>query len=85
MKAGLVYALWTVIAVLGIVILFQQRKLANLRQDNASLQTDTRALMSSRHAEVSASADLQRELRQLRIENEQLRRELQQLRIRAAD
>jgi Sec-independent protein translocase protein TatA len=80
MKAGIVYALWLVIAVLAVVILFQQRKLAEVRRDNASLQGNARAMIAVRNDEAAAAAQLQRELRQLRTENEQLRREIEQLR-----
>ena len=79
MKSGLVYALWLVIAVMAIVVLVQQRKLAGVRDDNAALRSDARALISARTQEA---AELHREIRQLRSENEELRRELQRTRIR---
>lgn len=80
MKPGLVYALALVVLVLTVVILFQQRKLAETRNENAALRNDARALTTTRNAEAAASMDVQRELRQARSENEQLRKELQQFR-----
>ena len=79
-EGGLVYALWLVIGVLLVVILFQQRKLGNVRDENDSLHRDARALILGRGEDATAAVDVHRELRQLRAENEQLRRELQQLR-----
>jgi cell division protein FtsB len=80
MKPGVGYALCIVIFVLAVVILFQQRKLSALRDINAALETDARALSTSRGSEAAATADQQRELRQLRSENEQLRQDIQRLR-----
>lgn len=82
MKSGLVYALWLVIAVMAIVVLVQQRKLARVRDENAALQSDARALITARTREA---AELHREIRQLRSENEELRRELQRTRIRGSE
>ncbi len=82
MKAGLVYALWLVIGVLLAVILFQQRKLGHVRDENGSLRHDTHSLISGRGEDAAAATEVQREVRQLRTENEQLRKELQQLRPR---
>jgi hypothetical protein len=84
MKAGLVYALWLVIGVMVIIVLVQQRKLAHVRDENASLRTDARALITTRAQEGAVTAELLRETRLLRSENEQLRRELQQSRERDA-
>jgi hypothetical protein len=80
MKPGLVYALWVVIFVMAVVALFQQRKLAELRATTSRLETDARAVSTTRGSEAAANAELQRELRQLRFENEQLRQELQRSR-----
>jgi len=82
-KPGLVYALGLVIFVLVLVILLQQRKLGAVREENASLRGDTRALITTRNTENAAATDVQRENRQLRSENEQLRKDLQTLREQA--
>ena len=84
MKPGMVYALGLVVLVLAIVILMQQRKLALVRNDNASLYGDARALINARSSDATVAADLQREVRQLRAENEDLRREIQQWKERTA-
>lgn len=75
MKSGFAYALGVIIAVLAVVILLQQRKLAELRDINAALRGDNRALVTTRNQEGAATAELQRELRQLRAENDELRRD----------
>ena len=85
MKAGLVYALWLVIGVMITIVLLQQRKLASVRDENATLRSNTRALITTQVRDRAAAAELLREVRQLRSENEQLRRELQELRVRNVD
>ena len=84
MKPGMVYALGLVVLVLVIVILMEQRKLSLVRNDNASLHGDARALINARSSDAALAADLQREVRQLRAENEDLRREIQQWKERTA-
>ena len=83
MKAGLVYALVLVIVALAVIILFQQRKLAEARTENAAMHGDARALNTRRNEDAAANVEVQREVRQLRGENEQLRKDNQQLRERA--
>jgi hypothetical protein len=77
MKQGFGYALAVIVAVLVVVILFQQRKLSELRNINAGLRGDTRALITTRNTEGAAADELQRELRQVRAENEQLRKQVE--------
>ncbi len=80
MKAGFTYALILVAVVLLSVILFQQRKLSELRDDNSQLQSDNRALKQSLYTDQASISELQRETRRLRAENEELRGKLRQRR-----
>jgi hypothetical protein len=80
MKQGFSFALGLIVMVLAMIILVQHRKLSRVRTDNATLRGDARAITTTRVEDAAAAGDLQREVRQLRSENEQLRRELQQFR-----
>ena len=85
MKAGFRYAVSVVIAVLVVVILFQQRNMSRLRNYMSRLHGDTRALNHVLDSNALNSAATQEQLRRLQRENEQLREELNRVRGKNAE
>lgn len=79
MKPGVSIAIAIGVVMLVLVLLVQQRKLGAERTTSSSLRGDSRARVTAHYSET---AELLKEIRELRAENEQLRRELEESRER---
>src|SRR5437868_112174 len=79
MKAGIVYALCLVIALLVFIILIQHRQMSSLHNDVMRMGADSRALHSLMYRDDITNASALKDMHRLERENSELRDELNRL------